>query len=336
MADPSAPNATDPAAMADPFAGVDLPSLDPTYGSYLIGTYLGLIDSTSCAMFQDHSDASRNSYYAFLVSDVGLDHVDAAPDSTPSYYYLVSHYFQPEVLQIGVWSLNATPLIVGVNMIFSQLFFARRVYLMGKQYRYIVAIAVIFFGVELAFSIAALVSVIKISSFGELDQVNHLLAVTFGAGALGDTLLSGSLITVLYLSRKKGSGRRTEMGVFETILVYVVNTGLLHDCLNILSLAVVLAYPNYLIHASISIVTTRVYANTLLAVLNSRKLLYNRGVEFFEDSGGRGMTNIIARANRLAEQERWNVPQVPDDAPSVINIKVTTEMGGDDRKSYVQ
>ncbi len=64
--------------------------------------------------------------------------------------------------------------------------------------------------------------------------------------------------------------------------------------------------------------------------------------------------NIFSRATRLAAQERWNVPlaqvrasaesvqgelpiavfvampQVPDSsAPSVINIQVTTEMGGD-------
>ena len=43
--------------------------------------------------------------------------------------------------------------------------------------------------------------------------------------------------------------------------------------------------------------------------LNSRKLLVSRGIEIFDQGSPLG-TNIIARANRLATAERWNVPQV--------------------------
>ena len=41
--------------------------------------------------------------------------------------------------------------------------------------------------------------------------------------------------------------------------------------------------------------------------LNTRKLSTTRDIEVF--NGGDGM-NVIARANRQAAQERWNVPQV--------------------------
>ena len=54
--------------------------------------------------------------------------------------------------------------------------------------------------------------------------------------------------------------------------------------------------------------------------------MYSRGIEVF-DGDSHGMSNIIARANRLATQERWNVPQIPYGIPPVINIQVTTELG---------
>lgn len=71
--------------------------------------------------------------------------------------------------------------------------------------------------------------------------------------------------------------------------------------------------------------------------------------------------HVIARATRIATQERWNVPQVrtalaspkclaipcstvvlvspdtpqvPSPSPSAINIQVTTEMGNDNIKGY--
>ncbi|RDX44018.1 hypothetical protein OH76DRAFT_1122946 [Lentinus brumalis] len=308
---------------------LQVPSLANTYGAYLIGTFFG----TGLYGFFVHQVyryarlfPTDTLFIRLLILTVMiLETIHMVFTMHTCYYYTISNYFNPAVLNRGIWSLNVIPILVGVNMFISQLFFARRVYLIGKHYRFVVAISMLFFVVEIAFSVAAVGEVIAISTFDSISKVNHLLAGTFGAAIVGDTLLTGSLMWVL--SRNRSVETRQIEPFIETLNVYIINTGLLHDVLNTVSFIAVLALPHGLIHGSVSIIATRLYGNTLMAVLNSRKLNVSRGIEVLD---GEVSMNIFSRATRLAAQERWNVPQVPDSsAPSVINIQVTTEMGGD-------
>ncbi|KAI0709772.1 hypothetical protein C8Q76DRAFT_79526 [Earliella scabrosa] len=318
------------------------PSLGATFGAYLMGTFFGL-------MLYGFSVHQTYRYVRLFPNDtlfirslvgavMSLETVHAIFTMHTCYHYLTANYNNPVVLNLGVWSINYIPIIIAVNMMLSQLFFARRVWLMGKVYRIIVAVALLWFGVEIGFSIAAVLKVIAVSDFHAVSKVNHLLAATFGAAFIGDSLLTGSLIAVL--RRNRNSEYRQDESPFDTMLMYMINTGLLHAILNALSFVIVLALPDDLVHGSISIITTRLYGNTLLAVLNSRKFnVITRGIEAIEGEAV-GMNQIIARANRLAKQERWNVPEVrlrprylvPEPSPPVIKVQVTTEMGDDGHK----
>ncbi|KAI0324255.1 hypothetical protein GY45DRAFT_1331733 [Cubamyces sp. BRFM 1775] len=83
---------------------------------------------------------------------------------------------------------------------------------------------------------------------------------------------------------------------------------------------------NPLISLYLTLDSSSVYAITLLAVLNSRKLLISRGVAIFDTSDTLFERNIITRANHLAAVERWNVPRVPDGTPTKLNIMVAAEV----------
>ncbi|KAM5544686.1 hypothetical protein V8D89_001584 [Ganoderma adspersum] len=228
------------------------------------------------------------------------------------YYYLVSNYFNPAVLQTGVWSVIYAPILIGLIAFISQLLRADSSPVM------------LFYVAEIAISVAAIYIGATIPSIVDLVQVTHYVSAAFATALIGDLFLSSALIVVLRRSRR---GLKRPDSTVELVTIYIVNTGLIHLVFNIVALAMSLALPSELIHTSINIVTTRVYVNILLAVLNSRELTVSHGVKVFD--GNFGM-NAIARTNRLATQERWNVPQVPDsDAPPVINIKVTTERDDD-------
>ncbi|KAI0788122.1 hypothetical protein C8Q74DRAFT_1366885 [Fomes fomentarius] len=333
----------------------DIPMLPPSigamFGTYLIGSFFGLM-LYGFSLHQVYKYArlfpSDTLFIRLLVMSVMvIETIHAAFTMHTCYHYLIANYNNAAILNQGVWSLNFIPLIVGINMVISQSFFARRVYLMGKVFRIVVDISMLWFVLELGFSIAAVAKVIAIPSFDAVSKVNHLLAATFGAAFIGDALLTGSLILVLHRSRSTepkqsvpslrrywnviDDYRRTE-SVLDWFNLYAINTGLLHAILNVVSFIIVLSLPQDIIHGSISIITTRLYGNTLLAVLNSRKFnVITRGIEAIE--GDVGM-HAIARATRIAKQERWNVPQVPSPSPSAINIQVTTEMGNDSIKGY--
>ncbi|TBU39974.1 hypothetical protein BD309DRAFT_1021774 [Dichomitus squalens] len=240
------------------------------------------------------------------------------------YFYLVTNYSDSSTLKEGVWSLIYAPILIGLITFVSQLFFARRVFLIGPHYQVIVAIAIFFYVAEIAVSAAAIYVGVTIPSISELVKVTHYVSAAFATAVVGDLLLSYALALVLYRSRK---GLKRPNTVMDLLGTYFINTGGIHLVFNILALVMSLVLPSDLIHTSINVVTTRVYAIILLTVLNSRQLMVSQGVEIID--GNFGM-NIIARANRLAAQERWNVPQVPaSDEPAMINIKVTTETDGD-------
>ncbi|KAI0788130.1 hypothetical protein C8Q74DRAFT_659081 [Fomes fomentarius] len=309
-------------------------SVGAMFGTYLVGTFFGLM-LYGFSLHQVYKYArlfpSDTLFIRLLVMSVmAIETIHAAFTMHTCYHYLTAKYNNPAILNQGVWSLNFIPLIIAINMVISQLFFARRVYLMGKAYRIIVSITMLWFILEIGFSIAAVAKVIAIPTFDAVSKVNHLLAATFGAAFIGDALLTGSLIVVLRKSRSMEL-KQTE-SVLNRFNLYAINTGLLHAILNIVIFIIVLALPQDIIHGSISIITTRLYGNTLLAVLNSRKFnVITHGIEANEDDVG---MNIFARATRIAMQERWNVPQVPLPSPSAINIRVTKEMGNDGVEGY--
>ncbi|TFK91583.1 hypothetical protein K466DRAFT_310372 [Polyporus arcularius HHB13444] len=306
------------------------PSLDETYGAYLLGTFVAtvLYGISVHQLYRYFRQFSTDTVFirclVYLV--MILETVHTALNMHTSYYYLVTNYFDPAVLRTGIWSLIYAPILIGLVTLISQLFFARRGFLIGSTYRTLTAVAMIFYLVELGFSIAAIYVGATISSISDLATVTHLVAASFGGAVVGDAFLAGVLIYVIRHSRRnlKRCG-----GMFELLSIYGINTGLVHGFLNVAALVFALALPSALIHSAINLIATRVYANTLLAVLNSRQLTVGSGIHITNGTSGYGM-NIISRANRLAAQERWNVPQAPKaSAPEMIDITVTTEVEGD-------
>ncbi|KAI0706767.1 hypothetical protein C8T65DRAFT_727857 [Cerioporus squamosus] len=296
--------------------------LDNTYGAYLIGTFFGILLfgyslhqlSAYFRRFPSDTTLIRLSVITVMV----LETVYTAFTIHTSYYYLVSNHFDDVALFQGVWSLNTTPAFMAATMFTSQLFFARRVSLMGRRYQFIAGFAMLFFTAEVSLSAVSVFQAYITPSFWLISDVNVVLAALFGSAVAGDTLLTTSLIVELQRSRLSEARRKESR--LDTALLYIVNTGLLHDVLNVVAFILALTLRKDLIHSSIAIVTTRVYANTLLAVLNSRKLPAS-----IEVVGGVFGINTIQRARRLAKQEQWNTPHVLESSLGAINVAIATE-----------
>ncbi|PIL29262.1 hypothetical protein GSI_09312 [Ganoderma sinense ZZ0214-1] len=240
------------------------------------------------------------------------------------YDFLVTNYFNPKAFVNGVWSLDALPIVVSAIVLSSQLFFARRAYLTGPRFRPFVIFALLLVVAEIGFSIE-----ITIKTFGQqlsnLGNEKWLISATLGMPLAADLVFSITLLTVLRVSRQCEKKKTCESKL-DLFVIYVVNTGLLHCIVNVIALAVNLASINgestyYLLF---NIIAARLYANSLLAALNSREM--KPGNIAFDGSIG---LNFIERATRRAAAETWNVPQVPEGPPSMINIKMTTELETD-------
>ncbi|EJF61533.1 hypothetical protein DICSQDRAFT_126967 [Dichomitus squalens LYAD-421 SS1] len=138
---------------------------------------------------------------------------------------------------------------------------------------------------------------------------------------------SGDLASGLYRILRSHSSSRSLM---ENFMLYVLNTGLLVSICDIVSWILAYAVARTAWWIAFDTATTKLYLITFLSVLNSRDMAITRGIEIFGSDATYGL-NAIERAARQARAERYNAPQIPDIGPTKIDIKVATEIEGENQ-----
>ncbi|KAI0749984.1 hypothetical protein C8Q80DRAFT_659906 [Daedaleopsis nitida] len=304
--------------------------LDRTIGALLVGSFLSTI-LYGLGLHQVYRYArlypKDTPFIRILVITVfTLETLQVVFSMHACYHTLVTNYFNPVALFQLYWTENLITVTGCLIIISSEMFFIRRVSLISCRYKVIAWLAAAFLVVKLAGDIALSAKGFSSNSaFQTYTNNSRMIAPPLVAVTAANALMTGSLVACLRKSRENYTGRDS---LLDVATLYVVNTGLLILIADIIMLILAVARMNDLYWVTMHLIAARLYMNTLLCVLNSRKMLITRGVHIF-DAGSFG-TNIIARANRLAAAETWNVPQVPEnEPPSMVDIKVTTEVEGD-------
>ncbi|EIW57894.1 uncharacterized protein TRAVEDRAFT_48915 [Trametes versicolor FP-101664 SS1] len=320
-------------------------ALQKTYGAYLLGTCLSIIlygVSLHQFFLYVRMYPSDTPFIRALVVAVMLLETVQVPmlmhtwhairplseASQPlsfiySYWALVTHFFDPGALTQGIWSVEISPTISALITLTAQAFFARRVALLGFKYRIVVGIAwfclITFLGMAIAVTVIS-TQLHNLTQFGR--ETEWLFSAGLWFATVADMLLSGSIIIALRSSPDTYNPRGVQCRT-DRFMLYVVNTGLMTGIFNIIPSILATMDPKTFIWAASSYVGTRLYANTLFAVLNSRNLMASRGIEIFGPATLE--RNIIARVNHIATAEQWGAPQLPVSGPAKINIMVTAE-----------
>ncbi|TBU25290.1 hypothetical protein BD311DRAFT_507112 [Dichomitus squalens] len=293
-------------------AAFHLPVLDNTYGALLLGTFFGLMlygltIQQTYRYFRRYPTDIPILVYLVLVILI-IETVHTAMIMAACYWHLVSNYFNPVALLVGHWSLKLMIPTSGLSILVCQAFYARRVWYVGHRYRYIVWVAGVLMVALLAFTISATLE--GFIPTGEFRRVSWMVSVLFSLAVVIDILLTSSLIFVLVRSR---TGFNRTDSTIDVIVVYAINTGLLNSIVGLLGSIFSIILPGNLIWVAISIVGVKLYANSVLAVLNHRQALSERMLEGFEVGSyqSRG-----ARVRPHTVVDTWEVPQFPIDLSS--------------------
>ncbi|KAI9067698.1 hypothetical protein FKP32DRAFT_229231 [Trametes sanguinea] len=175
-------------------------------------------------------------------------------------------------------SMNLLTALSGLSIILSQSFFARRVYLISTSYRVVVLIAIVLLIGEFGFFVVGTVQAFALPLFVHFEKFTWLISAGAAMAVVADGLLTSILVTVL---RKNMTGIKRMDTIVDILILYTVTTGLLTGLVNLLSFIFSLLCPNNLIYTAFGVVSTKLYANSLLAALNSRKYLANRAAGNF-------------------------------------------------------
>ncbi|PIL25901.1 hypothetical protein GSI_11654 [Ganoderma sinense ZZ0214-1] len=269
----------DPSSTSLPSTIPHIP-MDKLFGSVLIGTFLGLVFyGITLHQFYRYSRMYPSDMMILKVAvllTVMLETVHVAlschtwlANSTypmnllilnaTSYYFLISSFFQPEKLGVATHPMEWLPVTsVGLDSIPLYLDIVTDQWSTSNDSsrtprRYI--------DTDSGFS-------------GQFVANTWLIACASGLAVCADTIITTVLIIVL---RKNRSGIKSTDSLMDVLVLYTITTGLITS-LSMLSLflVVTIAPTEDGIYTAISVLVTKLYANTLLAALNSRRSLHDR------------------------------------------------------------
>ncbi|KAL1949740.1 hypothetical protein VTO73DRAFT_8621 [Trametes versicolor] len=234
--------------------------LGPAYGTFLIcSTALHCTKSIDTSVFTAQTGSSSSTTLAFFVFDA-LHTILAVH---MNYANLVSNFFTPALLQRSLWSLNMQPLTTGIIIVLCQSFFAARVYKVDKRYRTLLAIAIVMFLVELAFTVKGF----AIGTIERLNKYAWMQSGGFGVVISADIMLTFVLVLALHQRR---TGFKITNSKIDLLIAYTIGTGFVTLVFAMACFITALASPGDLLFGALDLICVKVYINSVLATLNMR------------------------------------------------------------------
>ncbi|KAI0327040.1 hypothetical protein GY45DRAFT_1373509 [Cubamyces sp. BRFM 1775] len=336
----------------------DDPTIENTFGAWLVCASVG------CMLFGLTTHQTYRYFRLYPYDTKGLkimvvalfllDLFHTITNIHICYYYLVSNYLRPTALFSGVWSLRLSITETGLMMVLSHSFFLRRIFLLGGKRLLPVALIGLLMVSEFAFAVAVTVMTFVLVTFEAFRRYQWMIWAMLGNAVLVDLVITCFLI--LYLQRSRTGFKRTDSMV-DILMVYTINTGLSTSIVTVPAMICSIVMPDNLIWSSLYVVASKMYANSLLAVLNSRRSILDKGLEGFE-TGSFGLEmptqsrkgplaldrppsfhaahtgrHGLPRVNAVSVPLAAHPPAEPRHGPmhgwqakeSVIDVKVTTE-----------
>ncbi|KAF9475340.1 hypothetical protein BDN70DRAFT_254416 [Pholiota conissans] len=245
--------------------------LNPSYGVYLIGTFISnILLGATCVQtylyFRAFKDTLLIKSTVFVLLILELMHGASSMGSL--YHYLIGKFLDPLALTTTIWPINITFTITGSIVLVVHVFYAVRIYYVsGKQLPIPVFIAALSLG-NFALGLVLTVKLFQNPFVVNLRGIRDNLAkAIFISAAIDDFLIAATL--TYYLNRARTGIKQTDK-IIDKLMIYAINNGILTSITGIVALAFVFAFPNDLYSVAIAQIIGNLYSNSLMATLNSR------------------------------------------------------------------
>ncbi|KAJ2986416.1 hypothetical protein NUW54_g9776 [Trametes sanguinea] len=272
------------------------------------------------------------------------------------YYHLVSNYFNPASLSAGHWSTRVSTQVLqlsrveqklkqrtattfslirsfsfrprlGVSMLLCQSFYTLRLYRLGPDYTSfrLVVVVVIAMVCEFGFVLALTIEGYLLS-FDDFQHVIWLICLLAGFSVFIDICLMGTLVAALMKS-KTGYNRMDSL--IDVLIIYSINAGVLTSVFALLTFIFAIALPGNLIYVAFSIIGVKLYANSVLAVLNCRQSLCNRMLEGFE-------LNTLETGRSRFLRDSQSTPMTRRPTPKLSDLVFVVTFGSQDLRGLTR
>ncbi|KAJ3747365.1 hypothetical protein DFH05DRAFT_802911 [Lentinula detonsa] len=275
--------------------------MNSTYGSAFVGLIVSatLYGATILQVYLYYRNYPKDArFLKVLVFTLCIfDTMQLVLCVTALYWYLITNYNNPSVLDQLTWSMELQTDCNGVIALLVECFFARRVWLMSSN-MYLVTIIVILAAIHFVLGIVFTVDSFRLVTNTEFGNLIWVTSAGIGSAAAADVIIAGALC--FYLSKSRTGFKKTD-SLISTLIVYSLTTGLITSLIGVVIVVTFATMPNNYIWLAFFWIDGKCYVNSCLAALNSRESLREKASpqdgSFFQLSRVPGNSTRISSAN---------------------------------------
>ncbi|KAH9942975.1 hypothetical protein B0H21DRAFT_749248 [Amylocystis lapponica] len=255
------------------------PTVSNTLGAILIGTLMsatlsGIMSTQTFLYVRAYpADPLRNQIVIFLLWF--LDTIHTCLVCAATWIYLVSNFGSGGIEQYIPWSIAASMALTGVIIFVSNWYLLSRIRLMSKSWWFPTVPISLFAMLRFSTTLLTCTEMIKLKRYDlYINDFGWVFTLGLSVSSAVDIAITSSLAIFLHKSRTGFSTSTDKLVV--TIILYTVETGMITCIMTITSLVCWLTMRHNLIFLAIHFCISKMYANTVLAMLNARKSLRDR------------------------------------------------------------
>ncbi|KZT11962.1 uncharacterized protein LAESUDRAFT_160431 [Laetiporus sulphureus 93-53] len=263
--------------------GIPAETLDKnaTFGAALIGfgascILLGVLSTQMYTYFRRYPQDRL--FYKCLVAALWiLEAVDQAFIAYAVYFYLVTNWGVLEVLLDHVhWSLILQVTLGATAGAIVKACFAMRVWRFSNCNAGITAVILLLVFAQLAMACVYTVKGFQIANLLVLSKLKVIGSISLGLGVATDMVTA---VALCYFLRTLRTGYSRDDSLVNSLTLYAVNTGVLTSAISLTTLILYDIMPQNFIFMGFYFALSKLYANSFLATLNTRRVLRGRGTD---------------------------------------------------------
>ncbi|KAH9942885.1 hypothetical protein B0H21DRAFT_506286 [Amylocystis lapponica] len=258
-----------------------VPDLNGTMGAAFVGfgvssVCFGVL-SLQCYIYFRRYPMDRT-FYKFLVAALWLlETGDEALVAHALYHYVVTNWGNLIVfVSPPVWSLILQVTLGAFAGAIVKACFAMRVWRFSKHNIWMTGLILLLAASQMGFAVVYTIQAYKLTSLAEAPQLKIVASFSLGLGVATDMVTAAALC---YFLRNLRTGYSKDDSLVNSLTLYAVNTGILTSMFSVATLITYDLMPQNFIYMGLYFVVSKLYANSFLATLNTRKSLRGRGTD---------------------------------------------------------
>ncbi|TFK31579.1 hypothetical protein BDQ12DRAFT_716915 [Crucibulum laeve] len=267
-------------------------SIETTFGALQMGTFVSIVYFRT---YQSDGLSLKLTVGSLWVFDT----IHTAFCVHLCHHYLVSNFANPLGLLYSVWSLSGTVGVGAAITLIANAYYVRRIYIIGNKNKILTAVTILLSGLQFGVALAASIISSRIKFLPDFPKystnpcgVQWIMIWGLSVNTATDIVLAGSL---MYLLQKGRTGYQKTDSIIDKLMTYTMSTGLITSITATVCLISVVTMPTQFIYMAIHFVLKKLYSNSLLVWVNSRKgLLKDRPLYMAAATNSNQKDNLVS------------------------------------------